>query len=443
MGRKKGGRQQQQQQGKKKVKTTSASRKVNFAFAGSGTGNGTKAAIASGPAPKPSKPEGKLELSLSHEAALRSTISELWRTVETDEDVRERRRRQLAQSPSRLKEEVVSVYDEVMRLGFTKGQAEDSLTSCSRDWISRESVLDWLCINYPADELPRKLASGAFSVGSAGSVEVITKGAPESPPEDEAKAREDREREDRSRREEEARRLEEEARRRREAEQLEARRREEAARKKREEEAQNKDWIKRYMESAYDEEEEGESEGDEDFAMMMASNPGASDDKDGKWKMYADAREVERGRRARPEDPSEAAAEVAAELEVAKAEAAGAKAAGDRERQREAGKMIRDLKEELRDLGFDDESQLAVAVHGQGDGATGGRDPSTWACWSPWILGSLPGGRTTATPAMMGRSSGAPCSTRTPRTTTCPFRGWPRRTRRSPRSGSRGKARRG
>ena len=372
MGRKKGGRQQQQQQGKKKVKTTSASRKVNFAFAGSGTGNGTKAAIGLGPAPKPSKPEGKLELSLSHEAALRSTISELWRTVETDEDVSERRRRQLAQSPSRLKEEVVSVYDEVMRLGFTKGQAEDSLTSCSRDWISRESVLDWLCINYPADELPRKLASGAFSVGSAGSVEVITKGAPESPPEDEAKAREDREREDRSRREEEARRLEEEARRRREAEQLEARRREEAARKKREEEAQNKDWIKRYMESAYDEEEEGESEGDEDFAMMMASNPGASDDKDGKWKMYADAREVERRRRARPEDPSEAAAEVAAELEVAKAEAAGAKAAGDRERQREAGKMIRDLKEELRDLGFDDESQLAVAVHGQGDGGDGG-----------------------------------------------------------------------
>ena len=253
------------------------------------------------------------------------------------------RRRQLAQSPSRLKEEVVSVYDEVMRLGFTKGQAEDSLTSCSRDWISRESVLDWLCINYPADELPRKLASGAFSVASAGSVEVVSKGSRSDPGEDGeavggvgAPSEEDSEQarleEERRQREEEEKRKRAEEALRREEEERARREREEALKKKKEEEAQNKDWIKRYMESAYEEEEEEE----EDF-MMMGASPYSNNDAKGQWSMYSDPREVERRKRSRPEDPEQAIEEIAKELEAAKAEASTAKSEGNKQKQKEAG----------------------------------------------------------------------------------------------------------
>ncbi|QDZ19660.1 P-loop-containing nucleoside triphosphate hydrolase [Chloropicon primus] len=345
-------------QGKKKGSGSVApgGRKINFAFggskgSGSGSGNGSKAAAMEG---GKVKAEAKVSLSLGIEAALRSTISELWKTVEEETRVVE-----VTGKGSRLKEEVREIYDQVSRLGFTRKQVEEGLSGCLEVGVSKENVLDWLCINFAADELPRKLASGAFSVGSAGNVTVITKGAAEeagqggsSEAGGERPARERRKEEERRRKEEEERRRRLEEQKRKEAEEQLRKQREAAARRKKEEEAQNKDWIKRYMESAYDESEEE----DEDY-MMMASTPYATED-DGQWKVYADAREVERRKRSRPEDPEEAIAEIAGELEVAKTEASNAKAEGDKGKQKEAGKMIRDLKEELLALGISDESQL-------------------------------------------------------------------------------------
>ncbi|QDZ20049.1 tRNA-splicing endonuclease [Chloropicon primus] len=58
----------------------------------------------------------------------------------------------------------------------------------------------------------------------------------------------------------------------------------------------------------------------------------------------------------RPDDPQEAFAEIAKEIEAAKTKAKTAKGEGDRRKQREAGLAIRALKDELKGLGLWDES---------------------------------------------------------------------------------------
>ena len=364
MGKKKGNKGGQHQGGKKAAKgAPPGGRKINFQFSSSSRAPSAKAEDR--PKGSGAKQNQKVSLSLSNEAELRLTISELWKTVENSDEATAFRKAQFSQTKSKLAEEIKTVYDEVSRLGFTKKQVEDGLTSILEDGVSKANVLDWLCLNFAADELPRKLASGAFSVASAGSVEVVSKGSRSDPGEDgesvggvgapfEEDSEQARLEEERRQREEEEKRKRAEEALRKEEEERARREREEALKKKKEEEAQNKDWIKRYMESAYDEEEEEE---EEDF-MMMGASPYSNNDAKGQWSMYSDPREVERRKRSRPEDPEQAIEEIAKELEAAKAEASTAKSEGNKQKQKEAGMMIKDLKDELKALGITDEAQL-------------------------------------------------------------------------------------
>ena len=359
-GGKKGGQNQNQKSGKKKGLQNAAGRKFLFANGAGGGGGGNKnntSTTSQGPSTTAGAKKVEVNLSISAETALRSTIAELWKTVEITRDAGEASN-QSVQTTSKLKEEITGVYDEISRLGFTVKQVKDGMTHCVEVGVSKDHVLDWLCLNFPAEELPRKLASGAFSVATAGNITVVSKGVSDNRAKgqksaDKESRDEDHERsklkEQERKKEEERKRREEEKRRREELEERK-KQKEEAIRRRREEEEQNKDWIKRYMETAYDESEE-----EEDFMLSGDPyNPGNN----GQWDIYADPREVERRKASRPADPHEAIADIVKELESAKLEASNAKAEGDKQKQKDAGRMIRDLKEELKALGIEDESQL-------------------------------------------------------------------------------------
>lgn len=73
-----------------------------------------------------------------------------------------------------------------------------------------------------------------------------------------------------------------------------------------------------------------------------------------RWQVWADPRERERRKASRAAaalDPAVRAGQIAEEYAAAKMEAGKAKAAGDKARQQAAGKIIRELKEEMAKLG--------------------------------------------------------------------------------------------
>ena len=170
MGKKKGGGKRQPQAQQQKKKAANPSRAFNFA-ANAKPSNQAKA-------PPPQQQKVEVNVSIASEAALRATISEL-SEQSRDDGGGSIRNAGNKFSASKLKESLCGIYDELIHLGFSLAQVEESLTRTAVDAdVSREDVLDWLCLHHSADELPRKLASGAYSHKSAGTVTVLTRGDP-------------------------------------------------------------------------------------------------------------------------------------------------------------------------------------------------------------------------------------------------------------------------
>ncbi|GAQ84373.1 helicase domain-containing protein [Klebsormidium nitens] len=212
-------------------------------------------------------------------------------------------------------------YDALTQEGFTREQVETVLRSLPQAAVSLESALDWLCLKLPAHELPLKFSRGIrTSVEESGGVQVLATARPGAP----------------SRKEVGASALEE-----KEALQslqkplldaIPARKIEEDGRK------EQAAWIRQYLDKQEETSEEEESAG------------GDEDD----WEVWADPRERERRKASRAAaalDPAVRTSQIADEYAAAKMEAGKAKAAGDKARQQAAGKIIRELKEEMARLG--------------------------------------------------------------------------------------------
>ncbi|GFR43283.1 hypothetical protein Agub_g4348, partial [Astrephomene gubernaculifera] len=104
-------------------------------------------------------------------------------------------------------------------------------------------------------------------------------------------------------------------------------------------------WILRYLQ-----EDQASSEEEENAGRPRAPSSSCSSVADFEWEVWGDPREVARRRAERARQrlgPEERRRQLAEEWGKAKEVAARAKTAGDKARQKDAGLMIRDLKQEM------------------------------------------------------------------------------------------------
>ncbi|BDA49474.1 Putative ATP-dependent RNA helicase DHX57 at C-terminar half [Coccomyxa sp. Obi] len=230
-------------------------------------------------------------------------------------------------------EELAQVYDTMLGHGFKKEHVQQALQSLAGGNISEEAVLDWLCLHVDPADLPRRFAGAAQSRAAAAGIKVVAKA-------DEAAA---------AARREQA----------RKAQELQtawqppqkpaakAAPKVDAAALAREKQ-KARDWILQY--AVEDSESDGEgSQGEEQI-----------DD----WELWGDPKEIERRKaeRARNAMHPEARKElIAEEWATARGEAARAKAAGDKSRQKGAGQVIAGLKREIAQLGLTEAAIEALA----------------------------------------------------------------------------------
>eukprot|EP00897_Mesotaenium_endlicherianum_P008609 jgi/Mesen1/7777/ME000408S06884 len=170
------------------------------------------------------------------------------------------------------------------------------------------------------------------------------------------------------------------------------------------------DWIKRYLAQQQEEGSDDADDYDED-APGRGGGDNNDDDGDGSssagsdWEMWADPRERRRRKeqRSRQVAPEERAVAAAGEYAAAKEAAARAKERGDRAKQAEAGKIIRDLKAEIARLGLSEEvlySTPPAALQSESPpldtpegGGSSGEAPDSWETQAAGGLGGgSPGG---------------------------------------------------
>jgi len=270
---------------------------------------------------------------------------------------------------------VKAVVPELLRLGFSEGQIISALEAVPAGALRSAEALDWLCMNLSADVLPRQLASGTHSYASAGEVTVIAKSEAEAsagrrnpsaweeeggdcqtPPSAEgrgtqksAEERRERLRLEQERARAEQTRREEEMRKREERERQQKR---EAEKEKQ----QQKAHIMRYMEmESSDEEDEGFEEvgsGGLNQDNPVEVNPFAVVDGRYLWSVWSDPLNVQRRRASRPAEIQDLAQVLHQELSIVQQEAAAGKKSGDKAKQATAGRLIRDLMQELRQNGI-------------------------------------------------------------------------------------------
>ena len=298
------------------------------------------------------------------------------------------------------------VLPELQRLGFSEDKILDALKAVPAGNLGAAQALDWLCMNLSADELPRQLASGTHSYTSSGEVTVIAKseaatvrrnpsawdedggdgsfpnaGRPEEAPEErrrrlkreQEKARIEREKARVEREKlEEAQRKEE---RRRQEERLQQERRAAA-----EEKEQQKAHIMRYMEMESSEEEEEEEYGSGGLNQDNPVEVNAFMMVDGRylWSVWSDPLNVQRRRASRPSEIKELASVLHQELSIVQQEAAAGKKSGDKAKQATAGRLIRDLMQELRQNGIPVDKK-SMSVQKGGDDSLGGRQAAAAA----------------------------------------------------------------
>ncbi|DBA76164.1 TPA: hypothetical protein ACH3X1_009895 [Trebouxia sp. C0004] len=234
------------------------------------------------------------------------------------------------------KEELVSqlsdLCDSLLAEGFRWQDIQEALQAVPMEQMSEATVLDWLCLHVDPANLPRRYAGGVQSRAAASGLKLVAK-AKASKPAAKLKVTVP------------VISLEEQARQRR-VKQLEqqARDRKAAEAAAKEKDAQRQ-WILQYAE------EDSESDPNED--QMEQAEEVIED-----WELWGDPREVERRKadRARAAQPLHVRqAQVASEWGQAKAEASQAKAAGDKNKQKSIGQVIRSLKQEMKALGLDEQ----------------------------------------------------------------------------------------
>ncbi|CAL8464644.1 g4179 [Coccomyxa elongata] len=231
-------------------------------------------------------------------------------------------------------EELARVYDTMLGHGFKKEHVQQALQSLAGGDISEEAVLDWLCLHLDPADMPRRFAGAAQSRAAAAGIKIVAKA-------NEAAA---------AARREEGRR----------AQELhtewqppqkpaaKAEPKVDTAAVAREKARKAREYILQYAVEESESDGEG-SQGEEQI-----------DD----WELWGDPKEIERRKaeRARNAMHPEARKElIAEEWAMARGEAARAKAAGDKPRQKAAGQVIAGLKKEIAQLGLTEAAIEALA----------------------------------------------------------------------------------
>ncbi|MEW5303786.1 MAG: hypothetical protein WDW36_006443 [Sanguina aurantia] len=299
-----------------------------------------------------------------------------------------------------------SVFDGLIGLGFTEEQVQGVLRELPLGTATLDGALDWLCIHTPTNLLPRSFvgsALGGRAGGSNGSaVRVMSRADPNSRP---AGSRSGARRSGADGGSSDSG---------DEGQQLRP------MQQARDEEigmpsqahgsgggsggssggggggaASSKAWILQYMAG---QEADGSSSEDE---AVRSKSPSSSDSEIEDWEIWGEPKEAANNaawvRRRADRDRARLPLEVrrpqlAQEWAQAKAFAAAAKAAGDKVRQKTAGNLIRDLKQEMTRLGIN-EAEFAVTL-APPQAPTAASQPST-----PAHVGAQPGATHPRTPA--------------------------------------------
>jgi len=236
--------------------------------------------------------------------------------------------------------DAAAAYDAVVDAGFAPAAARDALRAltAARLAVMPDAALDWLCLHAPADALPARFRGAARArAAAAGPVRVVAakpRGGPRDMPSsssesessvDSAAARD--------------------------AERAAAL---SAAAASAAEAAASKAYTLRYLQEATSSSSDDDGEGGGAPETAAAAAAAVADSKFESWAdpAAAAARAAARKRVAMP--PAERAAVVVAEWGVARAEAARAKAGGDRARQGLVGRLMASLKREAGELRLTD-----------------------------------------------------------------------------------------
>ncbi|KAF9608520.1 hypothetical protein IFM89_009886 [Coptis chinensis] len=208
-------------------------------------------------------------------------------------------------SKSQKAKRLRTVYEKLSVEGFTSDQIETSLSALNEDGTF-EAALDWLCLNIPGNELPLKFSRGASLNDQGACISIISTAREDWVPpihdpviQDEGKVAE----------------VSYKIKARVDEDTLDVRQPSQA------------DWIRQYMEQQEEEEDEWET--------LATDVSGTS------------LEEVS--------DPSARAESIAKEYHIARLEAMNAKARGDKKTQEISGNKIRQLKQEMSNLGLSDD----------------------------------------------------------------------------------------
>lgn len=233
---------------------------------------------------------------------------------------------EIAMSEAQRTKRLLNIYDKLSCEGFTSEQIERALSALpGSEGMALETALDWLCLNIPGNELPLKFSSGVSVVeheGAEKSVNVISAARTDWVPSI-AQSEEFREEP---------------------VSEIALKPKLNIKEEKKELlQAEGADWIRRYMsQQAEEESEHGTSDGE------------ASNDSD--WEMWIESSERTRRKDIRTVvDPATRAVSAVAEFQAARQAAMEAKEEGDKEKQAMAGRLIRELKQEMISLGVSED----------------------------------------------------------------------------------------
>eukprot|EP00798_Chlamydomonas_sp_ICE-L_P014354 gene14354-20351_t len=260
-----------------------------------------------------------------------------------------------------------AVFDELLGLGFNQHQIQEALKALPLGSATLDTTMDWLCLNLPPSQLPRRFAGGQRGIAGSkvkvmAKAQVIHTRAPavgELPPSesDDDEEEEEEEEEDchaiihtRAPAVGELPPSESD-----DDEDDEEEYRPAVSQDQKEEEQSaaeaSKAWIRQQYLASLEQDGSGSEAG--------SSSCSEIDD----WELWADPREVERRRsdRQRTKIPvEERRRHVAHELARAKDYAAAAKSAGDKAKQKEVGQIIRGIKQEMERLGLSEAVAMAI-----------------------------------------------------------------------------------
>lgn len=77
-----------------------------------------------------------------------------------------------ATSAKALQKQYTALYEKLLSYGFQQQHAQEVLKALPRGTADLESCLDWLCMNVPRGELPRRFAGGVRAGGGAGGSKI-------------------------------------------------------------------------------------------------------------------------------------------------------------------------------------------------------------------------------------------------------------------------------